>query len=125
MAATTGALTAVLAAACIRATRRLPLGRSPLTCRSSTRSVETDVGRIVPVELFALLRTKTREDFLRPSASLRAGAGAGALATGGVGGGGGATYRSLACRYASRAGSPIGGTLARVGGVLVCAPCRS
>src|SRR5690349_17308608 len=75
---------------------------------------------MVASEVAELFRTKTSDDFLSASASLRTGAtdgaGEGALAT--AVGGGGAEYPPLALRYASNAGSSIGGTFASVLGVL-------
>src|SRR5438128_1580882 len=114
MAATTGALTAVLTADCSRAMRRLPFGRRAVAFRSRRAgSALMDAGRITLADVPELPRTNSREDFLRASASLWAdgGAGAGTFAT--TGGGCGIGLPAFAWRYASRAGS-IGGILASV-----------
>src|SRR5580692_10354345 len=88
MAATTGALTAVLTADCSRATSRLPFGRRAMALRSRRAgSVVMDAGRIKFAEAPELALTNTSEDFLRASPSLWIGTGAatGTLATVGVG----------------------------------------
>src|SRR5580658_5301142 len=106
MAATTGPLTAVLTADCNRAISRLPFGSRALAFRSrSAGSAVMDAGRIALAEAPVLLLTKTSEDFLRASASLRAGTTGGAEAGGAVAGGGacGTVEAACACRYASSA----------------------
>ena len=70
-----------------------------------------------------VFRTNTSEAFFRPSPSLRTGAVAGMAAGGEWGRGAAGRISSFARRYASRAGSFIGGTFARVV-VLVGGPPR-
>src|ERR1019366_6596323 len=85
MAATTSALTAVLTADCSRATSRLPFGSRVVAFRSrSAGSAVPERGRTTLAEVPELLLTKTSEDFLRASPSLRAGTGGGVWAGAGA-----------------------------------------